>query len=91
MARVQNTQHMEMEDNKKKADHNFSQQQLELASTKREMKANKKQWQWAFAEFEKQLEEKLKEVSKETWRSIRSLAKSVSGDDKPGNPEGNPN
>jgi len=55
------------------------------------MKANKKQWQRAFAEFQKQLEEKLKEVPKETRRSIRSLAKFVVDDDKPENPEGNPN
>jgi len=62
-----------------------------LASTKREMKANKKQWQRAFAEFQKQLEEKLKEVPKKTRRSIRTLANSVAEDDKLGNPEGNPN
>ena len=91
MARVQNTQRMEMQDNEKKAEDNLRKQRLELASTKREMKADKKQWQRAFAEFQKQLEEKLKEVPKETRHSIRSLAKSVADDDKPENPEGNPN
>jgi len=55
------------------------------------MKANKKQWQRAFAEFQKQLEEKLKEVPREIRCSIRSLAKSVADNDKPRDPEGNPN
>jgi hypothetical protein len=70
MARVQNTQQMEMEDNKKMAEDDLRKLQVELASTKREMKANKKQWQRAFAEFQKQLEEKLKEVPWETRRSV---------------------
>jgi hypothetical protein len=74
MARVQNTQQMEMEDNEKKAEDDLTKQRIELASTKREMKANKKQWQRTFAEFQKQLEEKLKEVPRENQRSIRSLA-----------------
>jgi len=91
MARVQNTQRMEMEDNKKKTEEDLRKQGVELASTKREMKANKKQWQGAFAEFQKQLEEKLKAVPKETRLSIRSLTKSVPDDDKPRNLEGNPN
>jgi hypothetical protein len=91
MARVQNIQRMEMEDNKKNAEDDLRKQRIELASTKREMKANKKQWQWAFAEFQKQLEEKLKEVPRETRRSIRSLAKSVADEDKPNDPEGTPN
>jgi hypothetical protein len=82
---------MEMEDNKKMAADDLRNQQVELASTKREMKANKKQWQWAFAEIQTQLEEKLKEVPQETRHSIRSLAKSVADHDKPENPEGNPN
>jgi len=64
MARVQNTQRMEIEDNKKKAEDDLRKKQVELASTKREMKANKKQWQQAITEFQKQLEEKLKEVPK---------------------------
>jgi len=51
MARVQNTQRMEMEDNKKKPENDLRKQRVELASTKREMKANKKQWQWAITEF----------------------------------------
>jgi hypothetical protein len=51
------------------------------------MKANKKQWQRAFAKFQKQLEEKLKEVPRETRHSIRSLAESVADDDKPTDPE----
>jgi len=62
MARVQNRQRMEMEDNKKKAEDDLRKQRIELASAKREMKANKKQWQRAFAEFLKQLEDILKEV-----------------------------
>jgi len=66
-----------MEDNKKKAEDDLRKQQVELASTKREMKANKKQRQQAFAAFQKQLEEKLKEVPKETQSCIRFLAKSV--------------
>jgi len=54
-ARVMNAQRMEMENNKKKPEEHWRKQQLELASTKREMKANKKQWQQAFAECQKQL------------------------------------
>jgi len=61
MARVQNIQQMEMEDNEKKAKDDLRKQQIELASTKREMKVNKKQRQRAFAEFKNPLEEKLKE------------------------------
>jgi hypothetical protein len=91
MPRVQNIQRMEMEDNKKKAEDDLRKQQIELPSTKREMKANKKQWQRAFAEFQRQLEEKLKEVPRETRHSIRALAKSVADEDKPKDPEGNPN
>jgi hypothetical protein len=91
MARVQNTQRMEMEDNKKKAEDDLRKQRIELASTKREMKANKRQWERAFAEFQIQLEEKLKEVPRETQRSIRCLAKSVADDEEPKDPEGNPN
>jgi len=90
MARVQNTQCMAIENNKKKGEEDLKKQRSELASTKREMKANKKQWQWAFTEFEEQLEGKLKEVPKETRCSIRSLAKSIAEDNKPENPEGNP-
>jgi len=81
MARLHNTQHMEMEDNKKKAEEDLRKQRLELASNKREMKANKKQWQLAFAEFQTLLEEILKEVPTETRHSIISLAKSVAEDD----------
>jgi hypothetical protein len=55
------------------------------------MKANKKQCHWAFAEFQRQVEEKLKEVPGENRLSIRCLAKSVSDDVKSENPEGNPN
>jgi len=55
------------------------------------MKANKKQWQRAFAEFQQQHEKKLKKVPRETRCSIRSLAKSVDDDNKPNDPEGNPN
>ena len=91
MARVQNTQRMEMEGNEKKPEDDLRKQRVELASTRREMKANKKQWQRAITEFQKQLEEKLKEVPKQTQCSIGSLAKSVADDDKPENPEGNPN
>jgi hypothetical protein len=80
-----------MEDNKKKPEEYWRKQRLELASTKREMKANKKHWQQAFAECQKQLEEKFKEVQRETSCSIRSLVKSAAEDKKPENLEGNPN
>jgi two-component sensor histidine kinase len=87
IARVQNTQKMEMEDNKKKAADDLRNQQVELASTKREMKAIKKQWQWDFAEFQKQLTEKLKDMPMELDLSIRSIAKSIADDNKPENAE----
>jgi len=45
IARVQNTQRIEMEDNKKESENDLRKQRVELASTKREMKANKKHWQ----------------------------------------------
>jgi len=51
----------------------------------------KKQWHWGFAEFQNKIKEKLMDVPKETRHSIRSLAKSVAEDNKPENPEGNPN
>jgi hypothetical protein len=51
------------------------------------MKAIKKQWQWDFGEFQKQLAEKLKDVPMELEVSIRSIAKSVADDNKPENPE----
>jgi hypothetical protein len=57
---------MEMEDNTKKVEDHLRKQRIVLALTKREMKANKKQWQQANAEFQKQLEEKLREIPKET-------------------------
>jgi hypothetical protein len=66
MPRVQNTQRMEKEDNKKQAEDDLRKQPVELATTKRELKANKKQCQWAFAEIQKQLEEKPKEVPEDT-------------------------
>jgi hypothetical protein len=91
VARVQTTLRMEMKDNTKKAGNDLRKQWIELASTKREMKANTKQWLRAFAEFQKQLEEKLKEVPRETRHSIRSLAESVADDAKPTDPEWNPN
>jgi len=40
MARVQNTQWMEMEDNEKTAEDDLRKQRVESASIKREMKAN---------------------------------------------------
>jgi hypothetical protein len=49
-----------MEDNRKKAEDYLKKQWVVLASTEREMKSNKKQWQWAVAEFQKLLEEKLR-------------------------------
>jgi len=91
MARVQRTHRMEIEDHMKNAEEDLGKQWLELASTKREMKTNKKQWQQAFAESQTQLEDTLKEVPKETHHSIRSLSKSVAEDHTPENPEGNPN
>jgi hypothetical protein len=62
-----------------------------LTSTTREIKASEKQCQWAFAEIQKQMEDKLKEVAKETEHAIISLAKSVTEDNKPENLEGNAN
>jgi len=53
MASVQNTECMEIEDNKKKAEEDLKKQGLYLASIKREMTANKKQWQQTFAQFQK--------------------------------------
>ena len=44
MARVQNTQCMAIENNKGNPEEYFKTQRSALASTKREMKANKKQW-----------------------------------------------
>jgi len=41
MARAQNTQCMEIEDNKKKEEEDLKKECSELASTKREIKANK--------------------------------------------------
>ena len=66
IANAQNAQCMRIEDNKKKAEEDLQNQRSELASTKREMKANKKQWQRAFTEFQEMLEDKLKDVPKET-------------------------
>jgi hypothetical protein len=57
---------MEMEQTKETAEDDLRKQRVELASTKREMNANKKQWQQAFAEFQKQLEDKLKDIPKDT-------------------------
>jgi molecular chaperone GrpE (heat shock protein) len=71
---------MEMENNKKNAEDHLTKQQIELASTTRQIKANKKQWLHAFKEFQKQLREKLKEVSKAIRCSIGSLANSVADD-----------
>jgi len=51
MARVQNTQRMEKEDNKMKAEEDLRKQRIELASTKRGMKANQKKSLRAFVEF----------------------------------------
>jgi len=53
MGRVQNTQRMEIEDDKMTVEDDWKKQCSELASTKREMKANTKQLQHAFAEFGK--------------------------------------
>jgi cell division septum initiation protein DivIVA len=50
VGRVQNTQCMEIEDNQMTAE-DWKRQFSELASTKREMKANTDQLQQAFAEF----------------------------------------
>jgi hypothetical protein len=57
---------MEMEQTKETAEDDLRKQRVELASTKREMNANKKQWQQAFVEFQKQLEDKLKDIPKDT-------------------------
>jgi hypothetical protein len=89
MVIVQNTQRMEMEDNKKKAEDDLRKQQVELASTKSSKKVNKKQWQRVCAGFQNQLEEKLKEVSKDTHHSMRCFSKSVADDKKLKDPEGN--
>jgi hypothetical protein len=75
MARVQNTQRIQMEDNKKNTEDDLRMQRVELASAQREMNANKIQWQQAFAELQKQLEVKLKEVTKVIRPSIGTLAK----------------
>jgi len=57
MARVQNTQCMKIEDNKKKGEEDLKEQCSELSSTKREMTVNEKQCQRAFTEFQEKLEE----------------------------------
>jgi len=91
IARVQNTPHIEMEDNRKKAEEDLKKQRSELASTKREMNANTKWWQWGFTEFQEHTEDELKDAPKNTTHSIWSLANSIPADDKLENPDGNPN
>jgi hypothetical protein len=64
MARVQNIQHIELEETKKKANKDLKRSSFEWDSSKREMKANKLQWQQALGDFLKALQEALKEVPK---------------------------